>query len=320
MLNYSKCPLFRLKSKKQLKRLLNIDDNKLLKQDYTASQITPYLKKGKTRLIEPPSPELKKIQRKLKRLLYLIEFPDNVFSGVPKRSYAQNAQYHANNPIQSMFKIDLSGFFPSIAREKVYNFFSKELLCAPDIANILTNFTTVDIDKTSTSEIDKIHDFLKSKGTSHTNHLISGSPTSQILSYLVNQDMFNELQQLSDRNHVSMTIYVDDVTFSGNCNISYRFRRSVFHIIKKYNYKLSNKNKYYTERYPKIVTGTVIDQNNHLRVKNRIQKSVISEFKRVKADPKDVNSMNRLKGYLQAARQIDCHAFQGIYSYVYSKR
>ena len=91
--------------------LLDIDNKNLFKQEYIASQINPYIKRGKARLIEPPSPELKKVQRKLKRLLYLIEYPNNVFSGVPKRSYAQNAQFHANTTIKSMFKIDLSGFF-----------------------------------------------------------------------------------------------------------------------------------------------------------------------------------------------------------------
>lgn len=317
MLNYSKCPLYRLRSKKQLKHLLNIDNNKLIKQDYIASQINPYIKKGKPRLIEPPQPELKKVQRRLKKMLYLIEFPDNVFSGVPKRSYAQNAQYHANNPIRNMYKIDLSGFFPSISREKVYNFFSKEMLCAPDVAEILTNLTTVDVDKTATAELARIHEFLQSKGTKYTNHLISGAPTSQILSYLVNQDMFNELQKLSDQNHIVMTIYVDDITFSSNCYISYGFRKRVIGIIRKYKYKLSDKSKYYTKRYPKVVTGAIIDKDNHLRIRNRIQLNVVAEFKKVKANPNDIESMNRLKGYLQAARQIDKKAFQGIYNYVY---
>ena len=172
---------------------------------------------------------------------------------------------------------------------------------------------------TSTPEIEKIHDFLKRKGTNHTNHLISGSPTSQILSYLVNQDMFNELQRLSDRNRISMTIYVDDVTFSGNCSISYSFKMRVYQIIKKYNFKLSDKNKYYTEKYPKLVTGAIIDRDNHLRIRNRIQLSIITEFRKVRANPNDIESMNRLKGYLQAARQIDKKAFQGIYCYVYSQ-
>lgn len=321
MLNYSRCPLYQLSSKKQLISLLHINNKKLFKQEYIASQIKPYLKKGKSRLIEPPQPELKKVQRRIKKLLYLIEYPDNVFSGVPKRSYAQNAQFHANKPIKSMFKIDLSGFFPSISREKVYSFFSKDMCCAPDIAEILTNLTTVDVDMTETPEIAQIHEFLKTKGTKNTNHLISGSPTSQILSYLVNQDMFNEMQELSDRNHVVMTIYVDDVTFSGNCHISYRFKYRVLQIIKKYNYKMSgDKKKQYTERYPKHVTGAIIDKKNHLRIKNRIQLNVITELRKVKANPNDTKSMNHLKGYLQAARQIDRNAFQGIYNYVYPKK
>ena len=81
-----------------------------------------------------------------------------------------------------------------------------------------------------------------------------------------------------------------------------------------------DKKKQYTERYPKHVTGAIIDKNNHLRIKNRIQLNVITELRKVKANPNDTESMNRLKGYLQTARQIDRNAFQGIYNYVYPKK
>ena len=123
MIDYTKCPLYKLTSKKILKHLLRINDNKFLKQDFLATQFSPYIdKKGKPRLIEPPRKEVKIIQRRIKRMLYKIDFPDNVFSGVPKRSYAQNASYHSEYPIKSMYKIDLRGFFPSISRNTVYNF------------------------------------------------------------------------------------------------------------------------------------------------------------------------------------------------------
>ena len=322
MLDYSRCPLYHLGSKKQLKYLLRINDNRFLKQEFIATLISSYIiKKGKPRLIEPPQEELKKLQRKIKRLLYKIEYPEYVFSGIPKRSYAQNASYHTEKPIKSMFKIDLRAFFPSISRETVYNFFSKELLCSPDIAKILTNFTTVDIEKTDTNEKEQIHAFLRTKGIKCTNHLISGSPTSQVMSFLVNQNMFNDLKRLSDRNHVVMTIYVDDITFSSEFRISNRFKYRVLDIIKKYHYKISTeKTICYSEHYPKVVTGAVIDSHNRLKIKNNIQHHIITEFKRIKKNPDDIGSINRLKGYLAAARQIDSHAFSGIYRYVYKKQ
>ena len=322
MIDYSKCPLYKLTSKKQLKRLLNINDNRFLKQDFLVTQFSPYIdRKGKPRLIEPPRKEVKIIQRRIKRMLNIIDFPDNVFSGVPKRSYAQNASYHAENPIKSMYKIDLRGFFPSISRNTVYNFFLQELLCSPDIAKILTNLTTVDIEKANSIDLEQIHLFLKSKKIKCTNHLISGAPTSQILSYLVNQNMFNDLQAISDANRIKMSIYVDDVTFSGNCHISNRFRQQVLNIVKKYNYNVSKeKIKFYTKEYPKTVTGVVISSNNKTKISNHIQHAIISDFRVLKSNPNDDNTKKRLRGYLSAARQVDKTAFQGIYNYVFPKK
>ena len=52
-MTYIDCPLYGLKSKKMLKRLLRIEDSRFLKQDYVASMVSPYIdKKGKPRLID----------------------------------------------------------------------------------------------------------------------------------------------------------------------------------------------------------------------------------------------------------------------------
>ena len=78
MIDYTKCPLYKLTSKKILKHLLRINDNKFLKQDFLATQFSPYIdRKGKPRLIEPPKNDVKIIQRRIKRMLYKIDFPDN---------------------------------------------------------------------------------------------------------------------------------------------------------------------------------------------------------------------------------------------------
>lgn len=214
-MKYSDCPLYGLQSKKMLKRLLHIEDSKLTKQDYIASLVSPYIdKSGKPRLIEPPCEELKIIQKRLKMLLGKIVVPDNVFSGIKGRSYADNAKMHTGSGRRNLFKIDLTAFFPSIDRDTVYRFFSEDLNCSSDVAQILTNLTTVDLEKTHITNRDDVYLFLSSKKVSCRNHLISGAPTSQIMSYLVNHHMFSEMQAIANKNNISMTVYVDDVTFS----------------------------------------------------------------------------------------------------------
>lgn len=65
---------------------------------------------------------------------------------------------------------------------------------------MLTNLTTVSLERFPKEELTEVYDFLGQKGVHCYNHLISGAPTSQILSYLVNHKMFDELHTLSAKN------------------------------------------------------------------------------------------------------------------------
>lgn len=175
---YTDCPLYGLKSKKLLKRLLRINNNQMMRQTHIASLVSPYIdKSGKPRLIEPPHEELKIIQKRIKNCLGRITVPDNVFSGIKGRSYADNARFHVGNNRRNLYKIDLTAFFPSITRDTVYRFFAEDLLCSPDVAQLLTDLTTIDLETSNTKNIDEIRLFLKEKGVSTYNHLISGAPT-----------------------------------------------------------------------------------------------------------------------------------------------
>ena len=105
---YTDCPLYGLKSKKLLKRLLRINNNQMMRQTHIASLVSPYIdKSGKPRLIEPPHEELKIIQKRIKNCLGRITVPDNVFSGIKGRSYADNARFHVGNNRRNLYKIDL---------------------------------------------------------------------------------------------------------------------------------------------------------------------------------------------------------------------
>lgn len=317
MLYTNDCPLYGLQSKKMLKHLLRIYDNKFLKQEYIASMISPYIDtKGKPRLIEPPSEELKAIQKRLKRMLGQIVVPNNVFSGIKGRSYVDNAVMHIECNKRNLFKIDITAFFPSISREAVYQFFRKDLLCSPDVAQILSDLTTIDLDKSNARDLSSIYKFLDSKNVTCKNHLISGAPTSQILSYLVNHKMFEEMQKIADNNNATMSIYVDDVTFSSEHRISHMFKRKIVAIVGKYGYQIS-KAKGYTKLYPKLVTGVIINAEGKAVIKNSLREKIIREHRKLKDNPEDTKCRQRLIGLLTAARQVTPQAFSSIYSFVY---
>lgn len=321
-MKYTDCPLYGIQSKKRLKYVLHINNCDLLQQDCVASMISPYIDKTqKPRLIEPPQAELKTVQKRIKTLLGKIQMPDNVFSGIKGRSYSDNACFHLGKSKRYLYKIDLSSFFSSISRETVYRFFFEDLRCSPDVAEILTNLTTVDLKRIKRSIPLEVFDFLANKGIKCYNHLISGAPTSQILSYLVNHNMFDELQSLADKNNVRMTIYVDDVVFSSKHNISSEFRQAVLSLIKKYNYRVSKKKvKGYSASYPKLVTGVIINREGKATIKNALRKKIMDEFKHLRNNPEDIKCRQRLRGLITAARQVDKSVYPNIRKYAFDNR
>lgn len=304
-----------------LKYLIGIQNTKLFRQDYVVSLVEPYIDTtGKPRLIEPPHAELKVIQKRIKTLLGKIEVPDNVFSGIKGRSYADNALIHKGEHLRYLFKIDLTAFFPSISRETVYRFFSEDLCCAPDIAQIIANLTTIDLTKSNSRNLIAVYQFLELKKIKCRNHLISGAPTSQIMSYLVNHKMFDEMQTLAENSKITMSIYVDDVTFSSEFRISQRFKNLIFNIVRKYNYQISNKKvKSYAKLYPKLVTGVIIDASGNLTIKNSLRKKIAVEHNHLRNEPDDRESRQRLRGLVTAARQVDKSAYPNIRRFAFEK-
>lgn len=316
MINPIHSNLYKQTSKKYLLNLLHIQDKHFLQQRYVSKHISPYIQTNpKPRLIEVPSKELKSIQRRIKNELNKIIVPENIFSGVKGKSYIGNAKLHNGN--KYVFKIDLSSFFPCITRDTVYIFFIESLKTSPDIACILTNLLTVDLSQCAIEDAESINIFFNSKKIKTPNHLISGSPASQILSYLVNHKMFDTLQEFCNKNDLTMSVYVDDITFSSQHVISHSQKEVIYKTISKQLYRLSrNKVKYYTKRYPKLVTGAVISSNGRLKIRNSLSWNITKEWKHFKQNQQDAQSKARLQGLIIAAHQSEPGKFQNMYKFV----
>ena len=317
-MTYKDSLLYELSSKKVLAYYLKITDTHFFKQDFVATLVHPYIenKGGKKRLIEVPDDSLKSIQTRIKKILVKLEYPEYIFSGVKGRSYVDNARLHVGH--NYLYKIDLTAFFPSIAREKVFNFYREKLRVSPDIAEVLTNFTSINLDKACIVSPKQVDDFLAMKGIKTRNHLISGSPASQLLSYLTNQDMFERLHCLSSSNGITMSVYVDDIMFSSTNHISTHFKDMVESIINSQHYRLSRKKaKAHTRYYPKKVTGTIINKQGELTISNSIRLKIINKCHQLKANPKDTQCRRELRGLVEAARQVIPNAYPSIYDLAY---
>lgn len=264
------CKLYRIQRKRDLAVLLKIENIKKIGQ--ISNSYRPYIaNETKKRLIEPvESEELKKIQKNIQLLLKEIKYNDNVFSGVPGKSYIDNGKYHIG--CKNIVALDISKFFPNINREKVYNFFKYKMENSSDVAQILTDLCTIDLRKIN--NLDKnVIEYINEKKIRFMNHIPTGSSISCILSYLVNYIMFDEIDTLCREYNCKMSVYVDDIVISSSEIINNNLISKVIAIIKNNGYRISkSKLKHYKTNEFKRVTGSILSKDGKkLVVPNKIK-------------------------------------------------
>lgn len=300
-MNLTICKLYRIQRKRDLAVLLKIENIKKIGQ--ISNSYRPYIaNKTKKRLIEPvESEELKKIQKNIQLLLKEIKYNDNVFSGVPGKSYIDNGKYHIG--CKNIVALDISKFFPNINREKVYNFFKYKMENSSDVAKILTDLCTIDLRKID--NLDKnVIEYINEKKIRFMNHIPTGSSISCILSYLVNYIMFDEIDTLCREYNCKMSVYVDDIVISSLGIINNNLISKVIAIIKNNGYKISkSKLKHYKTNEFKRVTGSILSKDGKkLMVPNKIK------YRRIKITKNTVLSNEekerKRNGYDNVIKQI----------------
>ncbi|MDG5746698.1 reverse transcriptase family protein [Qipengyuania sp. XHP0207] len=186
------CALYRLKSRRQLASRLNRSlpyiSSRAAKPELYREWREPK-RSGGTRLIEAPRPDLKELQRRIGDLLQRVAPPDYLFSPVKGKSYLENAFVHKS--AKTIKLLDIDDYFGNCLAKSVYAFFRQHLRCEPDVAHLLTGLTC------------------------RNGHLPQGSPASPILSFYSAFDMWNEIQTLVVAADCKMSLYVDDITISG---------------------------------------------------------------------------------------------------------
>lgn len=254
-------PLYKLMTKKKLCKVLLLTSEELaayIEEQDNYSEFESIGKNGKRRKIQKPLGKLDAIHTRIASLLSRIESPDYLHSGTKARSNVTNAFAHKG--CSKILSTDIRSFFPSTSRRMVFSFFYSYMKCSADVADILSRLTTC-------------HSFIP-----------TGSRISMPLAFLVNINLFDELYSLSNKHDVKMTVYVDDLTFSGE-SVNRLFRACVRKIIEKHGHKMHlGKTKIYTESQPKLVTGVVI-YNDELRVRNeqhRLLATDIEQWKLIK--------------------------------------
>ncbi|MFR7991363.1 MAG: reverse transcriptase family protein [Lachnospiraceae bacterium] len=283
-------PLYGMRNRTKLALLLGLNKNYFSKiHKYTYNCFSRPKPNGGERYFTEPTGELKLIQKRINRLLSRIETPNWVTSGKKQNSYVTNAQRHRNNLFVKT--MDISQFYESVQRGKVYKLFRDTFKMEKDICWLMTNLVT------------------------YKGKLPTGSPTSQLIVYWAYSQMFEEISTIALDNECEFTLYVDDMTFSSMHPISNKLREEVDKILKKDDLKAkSKKDHYYQSDVFKVVTGVGI-QNGELRALNGKKKQILDKYRECKASH-NLYEIEKLKGMLCSLRQIESGIFPEIYNFV----
>lgn len=287
-MDLKKSRLFGLSSLSELEELLGIGLSQFYRSENLWRQYHIQLVEG-VRIIEAPNNKLKQVQRLILSLLYELDYPDYLYS-VRGRSFVDGTASHIRTA-NHIIKMDIHKFFLSTGREKVYRFWKETMQSSLDVAVVLTNLTTVDLRFCSITEVTE---FLK-KNRLCMSHLGFGVPTSIVLSFLCNLDMFTELEQIALKNEMTLSVFVDDIVLSGEKNINRTDFDSVRTAIMGHGYKINRKSKYQNSNQPIVVTGLYLSRKG-LGVPNNKQKEFIELTNCMSVDSENNSNEKRSQG------------------------
>jgi len=280
-------PLHNLKSKKKLAQLLFISYPNEYKHLLNLYKSTPekcfvgFIDNG--RELFKLKPRTKKLHQRIQTLISRIEFPVYIKSGRKKHSYLTNAFEHKDG--KNFLFIDIKGFYPSITSDKIKTNLIRDYNQSADVAEFITNAVTIEQ--------------VKSLGK---RALVTGSPLSQTFSFLINRRMFDNLNDIASTHKITMSVYVDDISFSSKATIPFSFISAIYSILKSHGYEVSRgRGKYYRGRkgMNAEVTGVKITKYG-LFITDKRKKKIQAKAESLKTDPNKKTYESTLAAILQA--------------------
>lgn len=280
------CALYNVTTKKKLAELIGVDLAELkviAKSEDAYNTFTDFGKNGKARDIQHPVGRLDIVHTRIASLVCRVKQPEYVHSGIKNRSHVSNASVHKEpNPV---LVTDIRSFYESTNRKMVFNFFHAILKCAPDVSDLLADLCT------------------------YRGHIPTGSRLSMPIAYWANSSMFNALYALSCVNNINMSLFVDDIAFSGE-NVNTLFSLKIRKIISKYGHEAHpTKTILYKKDCVKVITGVAISgSHNRLLARNEHLKCLYQDMVLWRAtigDPQNIGVYNRLMGRLNSLAAIE---------------
>lgn len=256
-----------------LKELYSISNN--IENNYKTFKIKK--NNGKYRNIYEPNKTLKYIQRQiLNKVLCERKVSKFAKAYIKGTSLKENALPHIGQ--KKILKLDIKDFFNNITFEQIYNSCFPIDYYPKNIGVLLTKLVTY-------------YDFLP-----------QGAPTSSYISNVVMKNFDEIVGNYCIEKHINYTRYSDDITISGDFNIS-EIIKLINKELRKLGFQINkNKTNVINKSQMQNVTGLVVNEKVGVpkKYKNNIRKEVyyINKFG-LKSHLKNINYNKESKEYLQ---------------------
>jgi transcriptional regulator with XRE-family HTH domain/retron-type reverse transcriptase len=280
----SVCPLYPLVSIRKLEHLLGFDRTYLDRLSsqagryYSSFDMRPKNSGKKWRHIDNPTGELREVQRRIyKNILKKFIFPESMIGGIPGGSIFKNAAYHVGQ--KQVLALDLRNCFPSTNNIMVYKAFIDKLGCSPDIASLVTKFTT------------------------YHRRIPQGAPTSPSIANLVLLDLHSRVNDIAKKACLNLTFYIDDIIISGP-NVE-ECMEPVILAIQEHGYAVSNKKKkLMPASVPQKVTGLIVNRKVNIPTDyiEDLRKEII---KTSESGGISENELKTVRGKISHIRQVN---------------
>jgi hypothetical protein len=233
---------------------------------------------GKLRDLVYPEGRLRAVHERLKFQFSKIIQPSYLMS--PRRGRSQRDNAEAHLAASQYFALDLRQFYPSTTRQMIRNSLVEQFGMQPDVAGLIAHLATAD------------------------DRACFGSPLTPVLAALVHRPMFDRIADRCSEDDLSYTVWVDDLSVSGEC-ITGEFRADVRSIISQHGLK-SHKLKCRTGNNPVFITGIGIVGANLIvpkRIELRSKELWAALIAAQTFDEKDTSS-TRLLSHLGGIRAV----------------
>lgn len=199
---------------------------------------------------------LRKAQRRIhdRILLPRLSPSDHSFGCVRGRNIKMNAERHMRS--QFAFSCDITNCYPTIHYIRVYDFFTQDQQCSPDVARLLTQLCT--------------HDF----------HLALGLITSPLLAEQFLKPIDNRIAKMARAAGLVYTRYVDDITLSGQFDLRKSgFPNTVKQILRENGFSTNDKDQFGQIGEPEILITKIRVNRGHLDVSRKYVDDLIRNLR-----------------------------------------